>query len=45
MRRYEVFKMQRAALNYNEKLEVQYERFKEKNRHLSELQMQAHKAQ
>jgi hypothetical protein len=29
--------MQRAALNYNEKLEAEYESFKERNRYLDEL--------
>jgi hypothetical protein len=40
-RRYEIFKLQRAAFNYNEKLEQEVTRFKEKTRHLQELRGKA----
>jgi len=38
MKRYEDFKMERAALNYSEKLAAEYDRYRRKRAYLSELQ-------
>jgi hypothetical protein len=43
MRRYELFKLQRAALNYNEKIEHELSHFKEQNRYLQDLRNRAKK--
>ncbi len=41
--RYELFKLQRAALNYNEKVQHEIEVFKEQNRYLEDLKKRVRK--